>query len=199
MHLSNISPSYRLQFFIKCPSVGPPVGAAPQAQPLLQSGSPWGHQPHQQTCSHQGSSPYGATGPARSCPSAGCLWGHSLLGAPPCSGVGPSMGCRWGSAPPWTSMAEGHNLPHCGLHHGLPGHLCSGTWSSSFPLSALTQVSAGLLLPHTLISLSSCRFLCSWGFFPLLKYVISEVLPPSPMGSALASSRVWLGAGWNYF
>ncbi|KAK4811166.1 hypothetical protein QYF61_019797 [Mycteria americana] len=28
---------------------------------------------------------------------------------------------------------QGDSLPHHGLHHGLQGNLCSGTWSTSFP------------------------------------------------------------------
>ena len=38
------------------------------------------------------------------CSSMGFPWGHSLLWASTCSGVGSSMGCRWIAAPPLSSM-----------------------------------------------------------------------------------------------
>jgi len=54
------------------------------------------------------------------------------------------------------------------------------------PLSALSLVSAELFLPHSLTLLFPLQVRRS--FFPLLQYVITEVLPSSLMGSALASS-----------
>jgi len=47
-------------------------------------------------------------------------------------------------------------------------------------------MSAELFLPHSLTPLSQLPF--STGFFPLLKYVITEALPPLLIGLALASS-----------
>ena len=68
------------------------------------------------------------------CSSMGFPQGHSLLRASTCSGVGSSTGCRWISAPLQTLHGlQGHSLPHHGLHHGLQGNLCSGTWSTSSP------------------------------------------------------------------
>ena len=101
---------------------------------LLQRGSPRGHKPGQQTCSGLGSSLHGAAGPGRS------LLQHGLpTGSQPPLGIPllwcgvPSTGCRWRSAPLWTSMGCRDSLPHDGLHHGLQGNLCSGTWSTSSP------------------------------------------------------------------
>jgi len=60
------------------------------------------------------------------------------------------------------------------------------------PPSSLILVSAELFLSHILTPLSSCCCVV-WGFFfALLNYVIPEVLPPSLMGSALASSGLVL-------
>ncbi|KAK4817862.1 hypothetical protein QYF61_001531 [Mycteria americana] len=60
------------------------------------------------------------------------------------------------------------------------------------PPSSLALVSAELFFSHVLNPLSGCS--CAV-FFPLLKYVTPEVLPPSLMGSALASSRQEAGVG----
>ena len=84
---------------------------------------------------------------------------------------------------------QGDSLPHHGLPHGLQGNLCSAAWSTSSPPSSLTLVSAELLLSHILTPLSGCNCCCAVAFFPLLRYVIPEALPPSLMGSALASNR----------
>jgi len=123
---------------------------------------------------HRGTSPAPvwapiSTGPQvlpGACSSAGSPQGHSLLQASPCSGMGSSLGCRWRSAPPWASMdcrvkpaspwsssqAAGESL----LQH--LEHLLSSA-------SALTLVSAELLLSHILTPLSHCRF------FARLKYL----------------------------
>ena len=53
------------------------------------------------------------------------------------------------------------------------------------PLSSLTLVSAGMVLSHfSLLSLPAAV----QPFLPFLKYVITEALPASVMGSALGSS-----------
>ncbi|KAK4826200.1 hypothetical protein QYF61_006144 [Mycteria americana] len=82
---------------------------------------------------------------------------------------------------------QGDSLPHHGLHHGLQGNLCSGAWSTSSPsfftgLGVCRVVS--LTYSHSSLQLQLHRF-----FPPLLQYVIPEALPPSLMGSALASGR----------
>ncbi|CAN0156260.1 unnamed protein product, partial [Bubo scandiacus] len=54
------------------------------------------------------------------------------------------------------------------------------------PPASLPLGSAQLLLSQILTPLSGCSCCCA-AAFPLLKPVIPEALPPSPMGSALAS------------
>jgi len=80
---------------------------------------------------------------------------------------------------------QGHNLPHHGLHHRPQGNLCSGAWSTSFPSFTDLGVCRVLSLTYSHSSLNCCC--CCAGCFPLLNYVITEVLPPSLTGSALAS------------
>ena len=83
---------------------------------------------------------------------------------------------------------QGDSLPHHGLpHHGLQGTLCSGAWSISSP-SFFTDLGACRVGSRTYSHSSLWLQLHSF-LFPLLKYVIPEVLPLSLMGSALASSR----------
>jgi len=128
---------------------------------------------------------------AGACSSAGSPWGHSLLQAPACSGVG---------SLPWT--ASGYLL-----HHEPPwaaGRQPASPWSSScavrensllqnlkhllLPPSSLTLVSAVVSLTLSHSSLSTAVSL-QFFFLPLLKYVITEALPPSLIGLALASGR----------
>jgi len=131
---------------------------------------------------------------AGACSSLVSPWGHSLLQASPCSGVGSSPGCRWGSAPPWTSMDCRDSLPHHGLHHRLQGKShCSSVWSTSCPPSALCLVSAELFLSHSLTPLSPLPL--HPRFSSLLKY---------PRGAATVADRLGLGqwqvclrAGWH--
>jgi len=84
------------------------------------------------------------------------------------------------------------SLSHRGLHHGLQENLCSGAWStyspSSFTNHGICRV-VSLTYSHSslLLQLLLCRF------FPLLQYVIPEALPPSLIGTALASGRSILG------
>jgi len=134
--------------------------------------SPWVHRSWQKPApawaSHRVTASFGhPPTPARGPPQAA---GGDLLhrGPPWAAGELP--------ASPWSSpRAAGESLLWC-LEHLLP-------------LLFLTFVSAGLFLSHSLNPLSSdCRCCCAADFFPLLKYVITEALPPSLMGCALASS-----------
>jgi len=80
-----------------------------------------------------------------------------------------------------------NSLPHHGLLHGLQGKdVCSSIWSTSSP-SCFTDLGA-----YRVVSLTSSHssFLTdvSPQVFPLLKYVIPEVLPLSLTGLVLASS-----------
>jgi len=123
---------------------------------------------------------------AGACSSVASPWGHSLLWASLCSGMGSFKGCRWISAPPWASMGcRGTACLTMVVSMGCRGISALAPGAPS-PSSSLTLVSAELFLSHSLTPLSgySCSGLF---FFPILKY-IPEALPPSLMGSALASS-----------
>jgi len=91
---------------------------------------------------------------------------------------------------------QGYNLPHHGLLHKLQRKaLCSGISNTSF------FTDHGVC---RVVSLASSHSSLSTGFSPqfflaLVKYVITEVLPPSLIGSALARSGSILepaGAGF---
>lgn len=113
---------------------------------------------------------------------------HRLFGQP-FSGMGSSTGWRWISDPLWTSMGcrstavspwstwrdAGESLPQI-LEHLLP----------------LLHCSAELLLSLILTHLAfGCNLLLCCEFFPLLNYVIPEVLPQSP--------RLSLGQQWVFW
>ena len=98
------------------------------------------------------------------------------------------MGCRWISAPPWTSMGcRGTSLPHHGLHHRLHGNLCSGAWST-VSCSFFTDLGVCRVVSLT-YSHSPLSAAVPQRFLPLLKFVVTEALPPLLIGSALASGR----------
>ena len=84
-----------------------------------------------------------------------------------CSCMGSSTGCRWISAPLWTSMG------------------CRGTAYLPLPHRPLCLQSC---CSHIFSLLSACSCCCAANFFPLLKYVIPEALPPLLVGLAMASS-----------
>jgi len=115
-----------------------------------------------------------------------------LLGA--CSRVGSplgSTGYRWISAPPWTSMDRSTGTSFFTMVFSM---CCRGRLSASVsqappaPPSSLTLVSAGMFLSLCLAPLSRLPFSpCGFFFFPLLKHVVTEVLPPLLIGLVLAS------------
>jgi len=154
---------------------------------LLQHGSfprvlSMGCSPSGTGCSSVG--PHRATGPA----SKPAPRGHSLLRASPCSGVGPSPGCRWVSAPAWASMGcRGTACLTMGCSRGCRGTSALVPGAPPAPPSALTVGSAGLLLSHVPTPLSCCKCHYAGFFFPLLSYIIPEVLPSWLMGLALVS------------
>ncbi|KAK4822389.1 hypothetical protein QYF61_014159 [Mycteria americana] len=179
MNFSNMSPSHGLQFFMNCSSVGPFHGVQSFRNRLEQS--------CQQTCSSVVSSLHVSTGPAR-----------SLL----------QRGLSKGSQPP---LGHIHLLQH-GVLYGLQVDICSTVdlhaggqpaspwsspraagesllrrWSTSSP-SFFTGLGVCGVVSFTYSHSSLWLQLPSF-FPPLLKYVITEVLPPSLMGLALASSR----------
>jgi len=183
----------------QCGSV--PTGCSPSGAGCSSVGPPRGHKPCQQTCSGVGSSLHGSGSPGRSLLQRGLPVGSQLP-----SGIHllrrgvPSMGCRLISAPPWTSVGcRGTACLTAVFYHELQGQaLCSSISSTSSP-SFFTDVGVCRVVSFT-SSHSSLFTAVSLQFFflPLLKYVITEVLPPSLMGLALASRWVHLRASWHW-
>jgi len=83
---------------------------------------------------------------------------------------------------------QGDSLPHHGLHHELQGNLCSNPWSTSSS-SSFTDFGVCGVFSFTYSYSSPLTAVGQKIFFPLLKCIIPEVLPPLLMGSALASDR----------
>jgi len=127
-------------------------------------GPPQGHKSCQQTCS-----------------SVGFPRGHSLLQAPP-----PAHGLQVNICSTVDLHGlQGDSLPHHGLLHGLQGISVLLPGPPPPPCSLLTLVSAALFLSRVLTPLFHCSFCCAGLlFFPLLKYVLTEVLLPLLMGSS---------------
>jgi len=166
-----------------------PWGTVFQEQAALPWVLHWITGPCQQTCSGRGSSLHGSAGPARS------LLQHGLpMGSHPPSGTHllwcgvPSTGYGWISAPPSTSMdCRGIACLIMVFIMSCKGRLCSGISNTSSP-SFFTHLGVCRVVSFIVSFLSlDCPFTA--GFFPLLKYVITEALPPSLIGLALASSR----------
>ncbi|KAK4810884.1 hypothetical protein QYF61_013292 [Mycteria americana] len=76
---------------------------------------------------------------------------------------------------------QGDNLRHHGHLHGLQRNLCSSTWSISSP-SFFTDLGVCRVVSYFSLPAAVVQ-----QFFPLLKYVITEALPPLLIVSALAS------------
>jgi len=188
-----VGPSHGVQFFTNCPSVGPFHVCSPSGTGCSSVGLPRGHKPCQHTCSGMGSSLHGSAGPARS-----LLQRELPMGSQPPSGIHMLWcgvhftGCRWMSAPPWTSMyCRGTAGLTMIFIMGCRGKLSAPASQAPPPAaSSMTLVSAELFLSYHLTPLSQLLPHC--GFFPLLKYVITGVLPPSLIGLALASSESML-------
>jgi len=102
---TSVGPSHRLQFCMNCSSVDPFHRTQSFRNRLLHRGVP-----HRVTSSASKLPPAWSSlsmGPRvlpEACSNTGSPWGHRLLQASTCSGVGFSMGCRWIAAPLWTSM-----------------------------------------------------------------------------------------------
>jgi len=166
------------------PAWVPSMGCSPSGTGCSSVGPPWGHKSCQQTCFSVGCSLCGSTGPGRS------LLQHrfSVVSQPP-SGIH-LLQC-WvlhGLQVDLCSTVDlqglqGHSLSHHGLLHGPQGNLCSGAWSTSSP-SFFTNLGVcrviSLMYSHSSLLLQF--------FFPFLKYIITDMLPPSLMGLVLASS-----------
>jgi len=127
-------------------------------------GPPRGPKPCQQTYSSMGSSLHGSAGPGR------CLFHR-----------GPPWAAGGQPASPWSSsLAAGEKSLLWHLEHLLP-LLLHRPWYLQSCFSHIIS----LLTLH-------CHFTAV--FFPLLKYVIPEALPPSLIGLA----SVHLRAGWHW-
>jgi len=122
MNFSSISPSHGLQFLTNCPSVGPFHGCSPSGTSCSSVG------PHGLTSPVSKPAPVWAplsTGPQvlpGACSSVGSPWGHSLLWASTCPGVGSiPMRC----SPSGTGLLQRGSstgsrvLPENLLQHGL--------------------------------------------------------------------------------
>lgn len=107
----------------------------------------------------------------------GCLCCHSFFQSnPPTSVWDPPQATRLKSAGLWTSMGSmTSKLCHHSVHYGLQGNLCSSIWSSSSP--------------SDLVSFTPLCSCCRAAGFYLPKYAVTEALPTSLPGSALASSK----------
>jgi len=165
---------------------------------LLQDGSfPWGALLQEQICLVW--VPHGVTSPAKSLLQCGLLspWihrscqepapaqvFHRVTGTSTCSGVGSSLGCRWITSPLWTSMACSRTAcltMVCSM--GCRGISAPAPGAPPTCPSSPTLVFAGLFLSHSLTILSGCKMpLCR--VFSFLKYLVTEMLPPSLMGLA---------------
>jgi len=197
-------PSHGLQLFMNCPSVGPfhrvqsfrnrllqrgsPMGSQALTANLLQCGllSSWAHRSCQEPAPVRAPLFMGPQVLPGACSSTGSSQGHSFLQASTCSSVGSSMGCRWRSAPSWTSMGcRGTACLTIVVFTGCRG-ISAVAPGAPPPSPSLTLVSAELLLSYSHSSLQLKLLLCS-SFSPFLN-VITKVLPPLLMGSALASS-----------
>jgi len=173
----------------------PQRGSSPWVADLQEQAAPaW--VPHGVTSPASKPAPASAplsTGPqvlAGACSGTGSSWGHSLLQVSICSGVrslpwttsgyllhrGPLWTAGGQPASPWSSSraAREDSLLRY-LEHPLPLLLnCPWCLQSCFS-HIVSLLSLDCCLPAVL------------GFFHLLKYVIPEALPPSLIGSALAS------------
>ena len=141
-----------------------------QAAPAWASLSPWVHRSWQEPAPEWAS--HGVTASFRHSPAP--VWG-------PFHGLQVNICCTVD-----LHGLQGHSLPHHGVLHGLLGNPCYGAWSTSSP-SFVPDLGVCRVVFLTL-SQSSLLFASSPQVFPLLKYVITEGLPPLLIGFALASS-----------
>jgi len=172
-----------------CSSMGPSHEVQSFRNRLLQGASPMGSQVLPEHLLQ-----HGLLSPRRHrfCQEPAPLWaihgvtasfGHppAPVWSPPWAAGGDLLHC----GPPW---AAEDSLPHCGLLHELQGNLCSSTWSTFSP-SFFTDLRAASHFFHIFSLLSPGAVAAAQIFFPLLNYVMLEMLPPPLMGSDLASGR----------
>ena len=116
------------------------------------------------------------------CSSKGFPQNLSLLRASTCSGRGSATDCRWISAPPWTSMGcRGKSHLTMVFTTGCRGFSAPVSEASFFTDLGVCRV-VSLTSSHSSLSTAVPQKV-----FPHLKCVITEALPLSLMGSALAN------------
>jgi len=184
MNCSSVGPSHGLQFFMSCSSMGPSHRVQSFRNRLLQCGSlPQGHKPCQQTCSSVSSSLRGATGPGRSLLQRSAPHGVTASFRHP---PAPSWGLPWATGgdllprgPPWAAGGQpAWSTPWAGAE-SLLQHL-----KHFFPLLLHRPWCLQSCCSCILSLLSPAAVAAVQQLFPFLKYFITEVLPPSLMGSA---------------
>ena len=158
MNFSNVGPSHGLQVFTNCSSMGPFHMSFPRGAVLQKRTAPaW--VPHGVT------SPARKPAPARALRRVTASFGHIHLLR---RGVLHGLQVDICSTVDFHEL-QGDSLPHHGLHHGLPGNLCSGTWSTSSP-SLFTDLGVCRVVSLT-YSHSSLPAAVAHQCFPLLPVV----------------------------
>ena len=177
-NFSNMSPSHGLQLFTNCPF----HEEQSFRNRLLQHGSPAGSQALPANLLWRGLlSPQVHRSWQEPAPAWGSSQGHGFLQA--------STYCRWISAPPWPSMGcRGTTCLTMVFITSYKGRLSILTFQAPPPPSFFTDLDVcrvvSLTLSHSSLypAVSPAEF-----FLPFLKYFITELLPPSLIGLALAS------------
>jgi len=175
----------------------PSTGCSPSGTGCSSEGPPQDHKPCQQTCSSMGFSLLGFPGPVRSLLQCRLAMGSQLTSgihllqhgvSSTCSSMGSSTGYRWISAPLWTSMdCKGTTCLTMVFIIGCKGKISALVSQAPPPLSFFTDLGVCRVVSLTSSHSSLFTAVSLHGFFPLLKYVITEALPLSLIGLALAS------------
>jgi len=134
--------------------------------------------------------PMGCSPSGTGCSSMGAPWGHSLLQASTCSRVESlPQAVGWISAPLWTSMdCRGTTCLTMVFTTICKGRLSVPTFGHLLPPSFFTDLGVCRVVSLPLSHSSLYTAVSPPSFFlPFLKCVITEVLPPSLIGLALAS------------
>ncbi|KAM9591174.1 uncharacterized protein ACIBXB_006073 [Morphnus guianensis] len=185
-NFSNVGPSHGLQFFTNCSSMGSFHRVQSFRNRLLQRGSPTGPQVLPENLLQHGLLSMGCSSCQELAPARGSPWAAGSFRAHlPALAWGPPQAAGWDICSTVDLHGlQGDNLRHHGLHHGVQGNLCSGTYSTSSP--SFTDLGVCRVVSLT-YSHSSLPAAVAQHFFPLLKNVITEALPLLLIGSALAS------------
>jgi len=158
------------------------TGCSPSGMDCSSVGPLWGHRSCQRTCSSVGLLSAGHS----SCQESAPVWALHGLQLP--SGL---ISLLWRGVLHRLQVdicstmdlcgLQGNNLHHHGLRHRLQGNLCSRRCLKHLlPLGVCRVVS--LTFSHSSLPDAAVQL-----FLPFLKYLITEVLPTSLIGSTLAS------------